>query len=156
MLYIQLWERGTNNIEGRNKQQEEIRVVPVSDTNRGWYSCYFVVTKKGGGLCPILNLRVLNRFLHTYKFKMLILRQLLNAISPGDWFKMFSLTDAYFHIVIHPDHRQFLRFTFEGNAYKYFVLSFGLTLALCTFTNCVEAALAPLRQARCSHIRLSG
>lgn len=62
-----------------------IVVVPISDTNRGWCSHYFVVPKKGGGLCPILD-RVLNRFLQTYRFKMLTLRQLLSAISPGDWF----------------------------------------------------------------------
>lgn len=40
----------------------------------------------GWGLHPILDLPVLNKYLQTYKFKMLSLRQLLNAIGPGDWF----------------------------------------------------------------------
>lgn len=60
---------------------------------------------------------------------------------------MINLTDAYFHVVIHPeDHGHFLRFAFKGIAYKYLVLPFGLSLAPCTFTKCVEAALAPLQQ----------
>ena len=106
----------------------------------------FVVPKKGGGLRPILDLRVLNKYLRTYRFKMLTLRQLLSAIRPGDWFTTIDLTDAYFHVAIHPDHRQFLRFAFEGTAYEYLVLPFGLSLAPRTFTKCVEAALAPLRE----------
>lgn len=52
-----------------------------------------VVTKKRGELLfllfnpsfLILDNWVLNRFLLTYIFKMLTLRQLPNAISPGDW-----------------------------------------------------------------------
>lgn len=118
-----------------------IRVVPASDTNKGWYSRYFVVPKKGGGLRPILDLRVLNKYLRTYKFKMLTLRQLLSAIRPGDWFTTIDLTDAYFHVAIHPDHRQFLRFAFEGIAYEYLVLPFGLSLAPRTFTNCKSGRL---------------
>ena len=77
---------------------------------------------------------------------MLTLKQLLTAINPGDWFVTIDLTDAYFHVAIHPDHRQFLRFAFEGKAYEYRVLPFGLSLAPRTFTKCVEAALAPLRE----------
>ncbi len=123
-----------------------IRVVPASEMNKGWYSCYFVVPKKGGGLRPILDLRVLNKYLRTYKFKMLTFRQLLSAIRPGDWFTTIDLTDAYFHVAIHADHRQFLWFAFEGIAYEYLVLPFGLSLAPRTFTKCIEVALAPLRE----------
>ncbi|XP_053354207.1 uncharacterized protein LOC128526406 [Clarias gariepinus] len=117
---------------------------PLSaEGNRYWY---FVVPKRGGGLRPILDLRILNTFLRTYKFKMLTLRQLLNAIGPGDWFTTIDLTDAYFHIAIFPRHRKFLRFAFEGVAYEYLVLPFGLSLAPRTFTKCAEAALSPLRE----------
>ncbi|XP_019204408.1 uncharacterized protein LOC109195978 [Oreochromis niloticus] len=127
-------------------RKRAIRVVPASETDKGWYSRYFVVPKRGGGLRPILDLRVLNTYLRTYRFKMLTLRQLLNAVGPGDWFATIDLTDAYFHVAIHPKHRQFLRFAFEGVAYEYLVLPFGLSLAPRTFTKCAEAALAPLRE----------
>ncbi len=52
-------------------------------------------------------------------------------------------------ILSHPDsphHRRFLRFAFEGVAYQYTVLPFGLSLAPRTFTKCMDAALSPLRQ----------
>uniref|UniRef100_A0A3B1IRS8 ribonuclease H n=1 Tax=Astyanax mexicanus TaxID=7994 RepID=A0A3B1IRS8_ASTMX len=125
--------------------KQAIRVVPQADAQRGWYSRYFVVPKRGGGLRPIMDLRTLNKHLRVFKFRMLTLRQFLRAVGPGDWFTSIDLTDAYFHIAVHPDHRRYLRFAFEGVAYEWLVLPFGLSLAPRTFTKCVEAALAPLR-----------
>lgn len=57
-----------------------------------------------------------------------------------------DLEDAYFHIHIAPNHKPFLRFVFEGVPYQNAVLLFVLSLASCTFTNCIDAALFPLRQ----------
>ncbi len=51
------------------------------------------------------------------------------TIYPGDWFFSLDLKDAYFYVQIAPYHRQFLRFAFEGVAYQYTVLPFGLSLA---------------------------
>ncbi len=45
-----------------------------------------------------------------------------------------------------PHHSRFLRFVFEGVAYQYTVLPFGLSLVPRTFTKCIDAALFPLRQ----------
>lgn len=88
---------------------------------------------------------------------MLTLRQLLSALRLGDWFTSIDLTDAYFHVAIHPDHRQFLRFAFKGTTSKYLVLPFGLSLAPQTFTKCVKAVLAPLHSGEGHlHISLSG
>ncbi len=69
-------------------------------------------------------------------------------MCPGDWFFSLDLKDAYFHIQIAPHHGRFLRFAFEGVAYQYTVLPFGLSLAPRTFTRCMDAALSPLRQTR--------
>lgn len=74
---------------------------------------------------------------------MLTVRQLLNVVGPGDWFATIHLIDAYFHVAIHPGHRQFLRFAFEGVAYEYLVLPSGLLLSSRTFTKCVYAAQPP-------------
>ncbi len=57
-----------------------------------------------------------------------------------------DLKDTYFHIQVAPHHRQILRFAFEGVAYQYKVLPFGLSLAPRTFTRCMDVALSPLRQ----------
>ncbi|KAI2666023.1 Transposon Ty3-I Gag-Pol polyprotein [Labeo rohita] len=44
-----------------------IEHVPLPDRDSGYYSRYFLVPKKDGGLRPILDLRGLNRYLRTYK-----------------------------------------------------------------------------------------
>ncbi len=107
----------------------------------GFYSPYFIVPKKSGGLRPILDLRVLNRVLHKLPFKMLN-----PCIRPQDWFAVIDLKDAYFHVSILPQCRPFLRFAFEGWAYQYKVLPLGLSLSPRVFTKVVEAALVPLRE----------
>ncbi|KAI2654623.1 Transposon Ty3-G Gag-Pol polyprotein [Labeo rohita] len=123
-----------------------IEVVHPAQSDSGFYSRYFLVPKKDGTLRPILDLRRLNQALMRRPFKMLTLKQILSHVRSGDWFLSLDLKDAYFHIQIAPHHRRFLRFAFEGVAYQYTVLPFGLSLAPRTFTKCMDAALAPLRQ----------
>ncbi len=123
-----------------------IELVPPALSKSGFYSRYFLVPKKDGGLQPILDLRRLNHALMRRPFRMITLMQILSQIRTGDWFCSVDLKDAYFHIQIAPHHRRFLRFAFEGVAYQYTVLPFGLSLAPHTFTKCMDVALSPLRQ----------
>ncbi len=123
-----------------------IEMVPPALRGSGFYSRYFLVPKKDGGLRPILDLRRLNHALMRRPFRMITLKQILSHIPTEDWFCSLDLKDAYFHIQIAPHHRRFLRFAFEGVAYQYTVLPFGLSMAPRTFTKCMDAALSPLRQ----------
>ncbi len=123
-----------------------IEPVPPADMRSGFYSPYFIVPKKSGGLRPILDLRVLNRALHRLPFKMLTPKRIFGCVRPQDWFAAIDLKDAYFHVSILPRHRPFLRFAFEGRAYQYKVLPFGLSLSPRVFTKVAEAALVPLRE----------
>ncbi|KAL0147865.1 hypothetical protein M9458_056824 [Cirrhinus mrigala] len=81
-----------------------IEVVHPAQSESGFYSRYFLVPKKDGGLRPILDLRHLNRALMKRPFKMLTLKQILSHVRPGDWFLSLDLKDAYFHIQIAPHH----------------------------------------------------
>ncbi|KAL0187989.1 hypothetical protein M9458_015088, partial [Cirrhinus mrigala] len=123
-----------------------IETVPSAEMKKGFYSPYFIVPKKGGGLRPILDLRVLNRALLKLPFKMLTLKHILTCVRVQDWFVAVDLKDAYFHVSIRPRNRPFLRFAFEGRAYQYKVLPFGLSLSPRVFTKVAEAALSPLRE----------
>ncbi len=123
-----------------------IEMVPPALSESGFYSRYFLVPKKDGGLRPILDLRRLNHALMRRPFRMITLKQILSQIRTEDWFCSLDLKDPYFHIQIAPHHRRFLRFAFEGVAYQYTVLPFGLSLAPRTFTKCMDAAISPLRQ----------
>ncbi|XDV39235.1 hypothetical protein PO909_008499 [Leuciscus waleckii] len=122
-----------------------IEPLSQAQSEGGLYSRYFLVPKKDGGLRPILDLRQLNRVLVKRQFRMLTTRQILVQIHQGDWFVSIDLKDAYFQIQIASRHRRYLRFAFEGQAYQYTVLPFGLSLAPRTFMKCMDAALAPLR-----------
>ncbi|KAL0193870.1 hypothetical protein M9458_012166, partial [Cirrhinus mrigala] len=126
--------------------KDAIETVPSAEMKKGFYSPYFIVPKKGGGLRPILDLSVLNRALLKLPFKMLTLKHILTCVRVQDWFVAIDLKDAYFHVSILPRHRPFLRFAFEGRAYQYKVLPFGLSLSPRVFTKVAEAALSPLRE----------
>ena len=126
--------------------KKAIREVPLCQSRGGFYSRYFLVKKKGGGLRPILDLRMLNRYLKAFKFKMLTAKSLVRSLRQNDWFTSIDLKDAYFHIPIYPPHRKFLRFGFRGRVYEYTVLPFGMSLSPRVFVKCTEAALAPLRR----------
>ncbi len=111
----------------------------------GFYSRNFIVPKKDGGLCPIIDLCLLNHAIKRQRFKMLTIKQIVSHIRSEDWFVTIDLKDTYFHVSVLPQHRKFLRFAFGSEAYQYRILPFGLSLSPRTFTKCVDVALALLR-----------
>ena len=119
-------------------------VDPLSHP-RGFYSTYFLVAKKTGGFRPVLDLRGLNRYLKVMPFHMLTTADVLQSVAHREWFTSIDLRDAYFHVPIARQHRQFLRFAYRGHHWQFRVLPFGLSLSPRVFTRCVAAALAPLQ-----------
>ncbi len=120
-----------------------IEYVPHSNRETGFYSWYFIVSKKDGGLRPILDLRVLNDSVMQLKFKMVTLRQIVSQIRRLVCHDRSQGSILFMSIL--PCHRKFLRFTFGGKAYQYRVLPFGVALSPRTFTKSVNAALVLLR-----------
>ncbi|KAF7241227.1 Transient receptor potential cation channel subfamily V member 6 [Varanus komodoensis] len=125
-----------------------VRRLSLSEGLHGFYSRYFMVLKRDGGLRPILDLRALNRFITPKKFRMTMLQNILPLLGRGDWFASLDLKDAYFHISIHPRHRRFLGFAVDSAIYEFKVLPFGLVTAPRVFSKCT----APV----CAHLRLRG
>ncbi len=74
--------------------KDAIEPVPPAERRQGIYSPYIIVPKTGGGLRPILDLRVLNRALHKLLFKMRTRRRIIKCIQPQDWFAAIDLKDA--------------------------------------------------------------
>ncbi|XP_050950465.1 uncharacterized protein LOC127153455 [Labeo rohita] len=74
--------------------KDAIEPVPPAEMKSGFYSPYFIVPKKSGGLRPILDLRALNRSLLRLPFKMLTMKRMLTCIRPQDWFAAIDLKDA--------------------------------------------------------------
>ena len=69
-----------------------------------------------------------------------------DALRPGDWVTSIDLTDAYFHILIHPSDRKWLRFRWGEKMYQFRALPFGLSLAPWIFTMVVRQLCSLVRQ----------
>ncbi len=65
-------------------QKGAIEEIPQLDIEWGFFSCYFLVPKRDGGLRPILDLRHLNLSLYKGKFKMLTMKTIMSQIQGGD------------------------------------------------------------------------
>ena len=55
-----------------------------------------------------------------------------------DWAASIDLSDAYYHIPIHPKFRRFLTFCHRGTLWQFRALSFGLSAAPWIFTRVME------------------
>jgi len=135
----------TEEVEGLVRKGAVIPVSP-DQVMQGHYSTYFIVPKKDGGLRPILNLKFFNRNVRKRKFKMETLKSIIAAVSPRQWLASVDLKDAYFHVPIARCHHKYLRFLWQGQAYEYRVLPFGLSSAPRVFTKVLAPVIAHLRK----------
>ena len=116
----------------------------------GFYGRIFVIPKASGGWRPILDLSPLNRFLEDKAFKMETASSIRDSIHQGDWATSIDLKDAYFHILVHPKDRKWLRFVWHDKIYQFKALPFGLAPAPWVFTKitrelCIHAREAGIR-----------
>ena len=129
-----------------------VEPVPQVQQGLGFYSTYFVVPKKDGGLRPILNLKPFNKSLHRVRFKMETLRTVIAVVQQGNWLASVDLKDAYLHVPVARAMWRYLRFSLPGAGdFQWRVLPFGLSLAPFVFTRIVFTVVAWLR---CRGIRL--
>ncbi len=121
------------------------RAGPSSRDEAGVFTHpYFIIPKKGGGLRANPGSANLESALLKLPFKMLTQKRIIRCIQPQNWFAAVDLRDAYFHVLIALDTDR--RFVFEGRAWQYRVLPFGLSLSPRFFAKVAEGALAPLRE----------
>ena len=90
------------------------------------------------------NLRPRNQYIEKKHFKMDTLHKVINMVKQKDWAIKLDLADAYLHIPIHPKHRKYLRFSFQGQCYQWKVMCYGPTSAPRVFTKVVAVAVAHL------------
>ena len=76
----------------------------------GYYSRLFLVPKPMKRWRPVIDLSMLNNHLHVPTFKMETAESIRKSIRKGEWVTSIDLTDAYFHVLIHPQSQKYLRF----------------------------------------------
>ena len=129
----------------REKQQFLIKAVyqmidkraitPVQKvTSLGFCSCLFLVPKTGKRWRPVIDLSVVNQYLHIPTFKMETAENIRDSLQEGEWVTSLDLTDAYFHIPIHPRFQKYLRFNIGYRSYQFTALPFGIATAPLEFT----------------------
>lgn len=107
-----------------------------------------VVPKKNGKLRFILDLRHVNKYLRTPRFKFERLQDLEYSLDSNDLMISIDLTNGYWQIPMHPDAHEFLGFEWEGHHYCFTVLPFGLASAPWCF--------AKVMRMFSGHLRLAG
>ena len=114
-------------------------IVPVKKlTTLGYYSRLFVVPKPMNRWRPVIDLSMLNLHLHVPTFKMETAESIRKSIRKGEWVISIDLTDAYFHVPIHPQSQKYLRFQTKKGVFQFQALPFGVATAPLEFTRIVK------------------
>lgn len=126
--------------------KDAIKEMPQSMMGQGFYSKYFVISKRDGGRMPIMDLQGLNKHESYSEFWMVTLQTILPLLLWDAWLAWLNLQDVYYHLKIRSQHHHFMRFTIGSLHYQYWALSFGLSMAPQVVTNCMVTMAAALWQ----------
>ena len=80
----------------------------------------FVVPKKDGSLCQVINLKPFNSHKDDQHEGIHKVKELLRE---GDWMCSVYLKNAYLSVAIAESHRKFLRFVWEDTTYEFTCLA---------------------------------
>lgn len=128
-----------------NSLLENGAIRPVQEIQGEFISTIFLMSKKTGGMRPIINLKPLNQFIQTIHFKMETLQTALASIQKDDFLTSLELKDAYFRIPVALDHKKYLRFLREKQCYEFQCLPFGLKSSPQVFMKCTQPLIAHIR-----------
>ena len=93
----------------------------------------------------ILNLNPLSEVVDYHYFKIDTFQTSLKLIQPGCFMASVDLKDAYYSIPVHPEHKKYLMFEWEGQSCQFTCLPNGLSCAPRVFTNILKPVYSHLR-----------
>ena len=90
----------------------------------GFFSRLFLVPKRTGDLCPVMDLSTLNRHLVVPHFQMEMAQTVRAAIRQNEWTVSIDIKDL--HMLMSQSVRKCLRFCVNMKTYQFMCLPFGL------------------------------
>ena len=113
----------------------------------GWVSNIFLVPKKQGGFCMILNLKPLNKHIKHKKFKIDGIERVIQMLHKDDMLLSLDLTSAYGHLYISPEFHSLFMFTWRKQYYCYITLPQGFSDSPRLFVRWTAPIMTQLRKA---------
>lgn len=108
-------------------------------------SDHFTVTKRNlDKHCFVLDLSAPNQFVEAFNFRMLTVSQVRLNLTQGDWLMAKGLKNAYWHIPIHKQIKEFLAFWVGKSTYQFNRLTFDFLLAPRVFAQMTKVLAAKL------------
>lgn len=124
-----------------------LELVPSVEQGKGLYMNIFPVEKKTPGEWRgCLDARPVNEHLEYEHFKMEGMHTVRQLLRRNDWLTTVDITEAYPHLLIAPESRQYLRFVWRRVHYQYRALCFGLAPAPRIFTKLLRPVVQCLRR----------
>ena len=111
------------NLEAKT-MLEKGSISKVSHSKWEFLSSLFLISKKGGGNRPVINLKDPNRFSPYKHFQMDGLHCLKYELRKRDSMCKIDLKGGYFSVPLHKDSRNLVRFHWAGNLYEFLCLCF--------------------------------
>ena len=132
---------------------EKGAIVPCEHEKGEYISPIFTTPKKDGSSRMILNLKSLNQFIEYWHFKMESFSTIVNMVKPNCFMASIDLKDAYYSVPIAAGHQKDLKFSWEGQLYKFVCFPNDLTFCPRKFTKLLKPVNSHLRQL--GHISVS-
>uniref|UniRef100_A0A8D8SW92 Polyprotein P3 n=1 Tax=Cacopsylla melanoneura TaxID=428564 RepID=A0A8D8SW92_9HEMI len=111
------------------KEMIASEIISPASVTSGFLSPMFSVLKPNGSLRPIFNLKRLNSYLKTKKFRLINHLSIPDFLQSNDFMVSIDLSQAYCHVPVLSRHRRFLSLVYRDRVYSWNCLPFGLASA---------------------------
>jgi hypothetical protein len=118
----------------------------IVECSPGFYGRLFLKEKPDGSWRKIIDLSGLNDYVKNKTFRMESALTVQSSMRQGMWATSIDLSDAYYHIPIHPSFRKYFRVALLGKVFQFRAMPMGLNVAARVFTKMTMELLKVVRQ----------